>query len=282
MAAVGSWLFARSAGGAWLVRMEDLDTPRVVSGAADDILRTLEWYGLTWDGEVVFQSRRTEAYEEALRILRIKDLLFPCACTRSDLARAASAPDRSDAPEAGIYPGTCRTGLPPGRPARAFRFCVPAGVVHFDDIVFGSFSEDVAVSVGDFVVKRADGPYAYQLAVVVDDAGQRVTEVVRGADLLDSTARQIALQRALGLPIPAYAHLPLVLSPDGSKLGKRDGALPLAQQDAARVRKTLALALRILGLEPAEGSPQEMLGEALRHFSPRGVPRLSYRLSGPV
>jgi len=280
VAAVGSWLFARSRGGTWLVRMEDLDTPRVVPGAADDILRTLERYGLTWDGEVVFQSQRNEAYEEALRILRMKQLLFPCACTRSELARAASAPDRSDASETAVYPGTCRAGLPPGRPARAFRFRVPAGVFTFEDILLGPFSEDVSVSVGDFVVKRADGPYAYQLAVVVDDAAQGVTEVVRGADLLDSTERQIALQRALGLPTPAYAHLPLVVSLDGSKLGKRDGALPLAQQDSVRVRKMLALALRILGQSPTDGTPAEMLEDVRRRFDPGAIPGGPLRIAG--
>jgi glutamyl-Q tRNA(Asp) synthetase len=210
----------------------------------------------------------------------MKKLLFPCACWRSELSRAASAPDRSDASETAVYPGTCRAGLPPGRPARAIRFRVPAGVFTFEDVVFGSLSEDVAASVGDFVVKRADGPFAYQLAVVADDAKQGVTEVVRGADLLSSTARQIALQRALGFPTPAYAHLPLVLSPDGTKLGKRDGALPLAQQNTARVRKTLGLALRILGQDAADGSPREMLEEALRRFDPRAIPRGPFRIAG--
>ncbi len=201
VAAVGSWLFTRASGGAWLVRMEDLDTPRVVPGAADDILRTLERYGLTWDGEAVFQSHRNEAYEEALRILRMKDLLFPCACTRSELARAASAPDLNDASEAAVYPGTCRAGLPPGRPARAFRFRIPAGVFTFEDIGFGSFSEDASTTVGDFVVKRADGPYAYQLAVVVDDAEQNVTEVVRGAVRTGSPEPSSAGRRPFEAPV---------------------------------------------------------------------------------
>jgi glutamyl-Q tRNA(Asp) synthetase len=273
VAALGSWLFARAAGGRWLVRLEDLDTPRVMPGAADEILRTLERFGLTWDGEVVFQSARSDAYEQALRILRMKDLLFPCACTRSELARAASAPDRSDASEAGVYPGTCRAGLPPGRPARALRFRTAGGLIPFKDLVFGPLFEDVQKSVGDFVVKRADGPFAYQLAVVVDDAAQGVTEVVRGADLLDSTARQIALQRALTLPTPSYAHLPVVLGKGESKLGKRDGALPLEMLDEARLRASLAFALRALGQEPPEGTPQEMLKEARAHFSPARIPR---------
>jgi glutamyl-Q tRNA(Asp) synthetase len=282
VAALGSWLFARAAGGTWLVRMEDLDAPRVVPGAADEILRTLERYGLTWDGEVVFQSRRHGHYEAALEILLREKLAYACSCSRADLARAASAPDRGNEAGAAAYPGTCRSGLAPGKTARAFRFRVPSGLFTFEDLLFGSLSQDVEKTVGDFVIKRADGPYAYQLAVVVDDAEQGVTQVVRGADLLDSTARQIALQRALGLPTPAYAHLPLVLGPDGSKLGKRDGALPLVTLDAGRIGATLALALGILGQEPADGSPPEMLGEALRRFSTRTVPPSSYRLSGPV
>jgi glutamyl-Q tRNA(Asp) synthetase len=278
VAAVGSWLFARSAGGSWLVRMEDLDTPRVVPGAADEILRALERYGLTWDGEVVFQSRRSEAHEEALRMLRREELLFDCACTRADLARPASAPDRGDRADAAIYPGTCRAGLPPGRPARAIRFRVPAGFFDFEDIVFGSLSEDVSAVVGDFVVKRADGPYAYQLAVVVDDAAEGVTEVVRGADLLDSTGRQIALQLSLGVPTPRYAHLPLVHGPDGAKLGKRFGALPLATLSEKQVQETLSLALRILGQDPADGTATEMLEEARRRFDPRAIPRGPHRV----
>lgn len=280
VAAVGSWLFARARGGAWLVRMEDLDTPRVVPGAADEILCTLERYGLTWDGMVVFQSRRLAHYEASLEILLRKKMVYACACSRADLARAASAPDRADPLPAGVYPGTCRAGLPAGRKARSFRFRVPVGVLTFEDIVFGSFSEDVASSVGDFVVTRADGPYAYQLAVVVDDAEQGVTEVVRGADLLESTARQIALQRALGLPTPAYAHLPLVLSPDGSKLGKRDGALPLVTLDEGRIRTTLSLALRILGQSPADGTPAEMLKDVRRRFDPGAIPRGPLPIAG--
>ena len=281
VAAVGSWLFARASGGSWLVRMEDLDTPRVVPGAADDILRTLERYGLSWDGEVALQSRRLALYESALETLRDKGLVYGCACSRTDLARAASAPDRNDPPAQDVYAGRCRAGLPSGKPARSFRFRVPAGVLTFDDRPLGSFSEDLSAVVGDFVVRRADGPFAYQLAVVVDDAEQGVTEVVRGADLLSSTARQIALQRELGTPTPSYAHLPLVLGPDGGKLGKRDGALPLSQQDGARVQKTLALALRILGQGPADGSPREMLQEALRRFDPGAIPRAPHRISGP-
>ncbi len=283
VAAVGSWLFARSVGGRWLVRMEDLDTPRVVAGAADDILRALEHFGLTWDGEVAFQSTRIALYDAAFEDLLRRKECFACACSRADLARAASAPAEGDGAEAaataaaGIYPGTCRDGLSPGRLARAYRFRTAGCLIHFKEILLGPLFEDVEKSVGDFVVKRADGPFAYQLAVVVDDADQGVTEVVRGADLLDSTARQIALQRALSLPTPAYAHLPLVVGPEGKKLGKRDGALALDALDEGRIRAALAFALSALGqasLEsPAEGSPGEMLEAARLRFDPSRIPR---------
>lgn len=278
VAAVGSWLFARSAGGEWLVRMEDLDGPRVVPGAAGEILRALERYGLTWDGEVAVQSRRTALYEEALARLRTAGHAYDCGCTRAEVARAAGAPDASDPVDAAgaVYAGTCRAGLPPGRAPRAVRFRAPEGTVVFEDRVRGRIQENVARAVGDFVVRRADGPFAYQLAVVVDDAAQGVTEVVRGGDLLSSTARQIALQRALGLPTPSYAHLPLVLGPDGKKLGKRDGALPLETLVDARVRETLGLALRLLGQEPPDGPPAEMLAEAKARFETKRIP------AGPV
>ena len=266
VAAVGSWLFARAAGGRWLVRMEDIDTPRVVPGSAEEILGALRRYGLEWDGEVVQQSRRTELYERALATLRERNLVYDCGCSRAELQRAASAPLGVEA----IYPGTCRNGLAPGRVPRAIRFRAPAGTIAFEDLVQGSIEEDVSARTGDFVVKRADGPFAYQLAVVVDDAEQGVTQVVRGGDLLTSTARQIALQRALGLPTPEYAHLPLVVNAEGAKLGKRDGALPLPTLDDHRVRKTLRIALEILGIEGAE-----TMEEALTVFDPRRVPSSS-------
>lgn len=278
VAAVGSWLFARSAGGEWIVRMEDLDGPRVVPGAADEILRALERYGLGWDGEVVVQSRRTALYGEALARLRGAGLAYDCGCTRAEVTRAAGAPDASDPVDAAVYAGTCRNGLAPGRAARAVRFRAPEGTIGFDDRVRGRVEEDVARAVGDFVVKRADGPFAYQLAVVVDDGAQGVTEVVRGGDLLSSTARQVALQRALGLPTPSYAHLPLVLGPDGKKLGKRDGALPLETLDARRVAETLALALRLLGQEAAGEKPEEMLAAAASRFDAARIPAGPLRL----
>jgi glutamyl-Q tRNA(Asp) synthetase len=262
-------LFARREGGKWLVRMEDLDTPRVIAGSADEILRALERYGLTWDGDVVCQSQRTALYDDALRTLREKGLVYDCGCSRADLQRAASAPLGREP----VYPGTCRNGLPSGRTARAIRFRAPDIVVAFDDVVAGHVEETVAADTGDFVIRRADGVYAYQLAVVVDDAAQSVTQVVRGADLSSSTARQIALQRALGLFTPTYAHLPLVTNAEGAKLGKRDGALPLPELDERRVVETLVYALRVLGVDVVRDTPQRMLTEALARFDPAMISR---------
>jgi glutamyl-Q tRNA(Asp) synthetase len=285
LAAVGSWLFARRSGGRWLVRMEDLDTPRVVPGADREILAALVRYGLSWDGEPVYQSQRLALYEDALRRLRGRGVAYDCGCSRAELRRLASAPAADDPAEARqpVYPGICRAGLEPGRTARAVRFRVPPGVVRFDDRVHGAVEQEVASAVGDLVVRRADGPFAYQLAVVVDDAEQGVTEVVRGADLLDSTPRQIALQRALGLPTPGYAHLPLLLGTDGAKLGKRHGALPVPALDEDRVRETLRLALSLLGVESPIGgtaaTPAVMLADALERFAPERVPRGPLRLA---
>jgi glutamyl-Q tRNA(Asp) synthetase len=259
VAAVASWLSVRAAGGRWLVRMEDIDTPRVVPGAADEILRALERYSLAWDGEVVFQSQRGALYAEALGQLRSRQLVYDCGCSRAELQRAPSAPLGAES----VYPGICRNGLAPGKLARAIRFRVELGAVSFDDLFCGRSTEDVARETGDFVIRRADGLFAYQLAVVVDDAEQGVTQVVRGADLLSSTPRQILLQRALGYPTPRYGHVPLVVNPDGSKLGKRDGALPLPLLDDRRVRATLRDALAHLGVAVEESHPHEMLDAAL-------------------
>jgi len=238
VAALGSYLYAKREQGRWLVRMEDLDAPRVVPGSADEILETLRKYDFRWDGGVVYQSQRTALYERALDVLRAKNLVYDCGCSRADLQRAPSAPTDGEV----IYPGTCRNGLPPGRVPRAIRFRASDELIAFDDRLCGR----IEAKSDDFVVRRADGVFAYQLAVVVDDASQGVTQVVRGRDLLSSTPRQIALQRALGYPTPEYAHLPLVLKPDGSKLGKRDGALPLPSLDAERIAATKAWAMDFL------------------------------------
>lgn len=245
VAALGSCLSARAAGGRWLLRIEDVDTPRTVPGAADGILRTLEHFGFEWDGPVVWQSRRTDAYRAAFEQLRAAGQVFACACTRKEIADSALARDGTRR-----YPGTCRNGLPPGREARAWRLRVEPGVVSFDDAVQGLICEDVAADVGDFVLLRADGLFAYQLAVVVDDAAAGVTEVVRGADLLDSTARQILLQRLLGHPSPAYAHLPVASNSAGEKLSKQTLARAVDGGDPAPV---LVDALDFLGQQPPVG-----------------------------
>jgi glutamyl-Q tRNA(Asp) synthetase len=263
VASVASWLYARREGGRWLVRIEDIDTPRAVPGSAEEILKALERYGMEWDGEVVWQSRRTALYEQALRELRERDLVYDCACSRADLQRAASAPLGAEP----VYPGTCRNGLPAGKAARAIRFRVPDAVIAFNDRIAGPVEEHVGQRTGDFVVRRADGLFAYQLAVVVDDEAQGVTQVVRGADLLFSTPRQIALQRALGYRTPSYAHVPLVVTADGTKLGKRDGALPLPDLDETRVRETLGTALRHLGITVDGDEPRTLLERALAVFS---------------
>lgn len=273
VAAVGSWIFARAAGGRWLVRMEDLDAPRLVPGADSDIMAALERYGLDWDGAVVYQSRRVALYEDALAMLRRSGAVFDCACSRSELQRAASAPGPGD-PDERIYAGTCRNGLPAGRKARAVRFRAPQREIAFVDTIGGVIRENVARQTGDFVVKRADGVFAYQLAVVVDDALQGVTQVVRGADLVSSTARQIAIQEALGYPRPEYAHLPLVTGADGSKLGKRDGALPLPALDEKRIGQTLSFALGALGMDIEPDSPRLMLEEALEKFDAAAIPNV--------
>lgn len=276
VAAVGSWLSARGQNGRWLVRIEDLDASRAVPGSAEAILESLRRYGLSWDGTPVWQSARTPHYERALRLLRERGRAFDCSCSRADLQRAASAPAPGE--ERGlVYPGTCRGGA--SGTLRSIRFLVEDETVSFEDAIAGRVEQELAAAVGDFVIRRADGPFAYQLAVVVDDAEQGVTEVVRGGDLLDSTPRQIALQRALGLATPRYAHLPLIVGRDGSKLRKRDGALPLPSLDEREVAWSLGLALSLLGIEGiAASSPERMLREALASFDLHEVPRGPLRL----
>lgn len=219
VAAVGSFLEARSRGGEWLVRMEDLDLPRTVPGAADDILRTLDAFGLHWDGEVMVQGARNEAYRAALAELEKLGAVYPCACTRKEIADSAIG--GIDGP---VYPGICRAGLPEGRAPRAMRVRTDSRPVGFDDALQGYISQVLETEVGDFVVRRADGLFAYQLAVVVDDAEQAITHVVRGADLLDSTPRQIYLQKLLSLPTPAYLHLSVAVNERGEKLSKQTQA----------------------------------------------------------
>lgn len=247
VAAVGSYLDARSQGGEWLVRMEDIDTPRNVPGAAEDILATLEAFGFEWDGPVLWQSRRHEAYGEALARLQAAGLAYGCACSRKEIADSASRP----AIDGGLaYPGTCRRGLPAGRSVRAWRLRVGDEEIAFTDRLQGRVVQHLERDVGDFVLLRADGLFAYQLAVTVDDAFQGITDIVRGADLLASTPRQIWLQRCLGIAEPRYAHLPVVSNAAGEKLSKQTLAPALAVESAAT---ELVRALRLLGQAvPAE------------------------------
>jgi glutamyl-Q tRNA(Asp) synthetase len=222
VAAVASWLDVRARGGRWLVRIEDVDGPRAVPGAAATILAQLHAHGFRWEGDVVRQSARGALYGAAFDRLCADGFVYPCACSRREIEQAVV----STAAGSGVYPGRCRAGLPPGRAARAWRLRVPDRTIVVDDRA-GPFRQNVARDVGDFVVRRADGIWAYQLAVVVDDADQGVTDVVRGADLLDSTPRQMLLQDALGLPRPRTLHVPLVVDDHGHKLSKSSGALAL-------------------------------------------------------
>ena len=269
VAAVGSFLEARSNCGEWLLRMEDLDRPRCREEAANDILRTLEAFGFEWHGEVIWQSRRSAAYRDALERLRTAGRVFACNCTRRELSDSVVAPDG-----AAIYPGTCRAGLPPGGSPRAHRLRVNEERIAFDDAVQGSVAQALAETVGDFVLLRADGIFAYQLAVVVDDAFQGVTHVVRGADLLWNTPRQIHLQTLLGLPTPLYAHVPLITNAAGQKLSKQ--TLAPALPECGR-RVVLAQALAALGHPlPADllgAGPAELLAWASAHWHIENVPR---------
>ena len=239
VAALASWLDARAHNGQWLVRIEDIDTPRCVKGADQGILEQLSACGLVADSEPKWQSQRTHLYENALSHLIIKGWVYPCGCSRKEIEDIYVSQGQDIARHsAAIYPGTCRDGLN-GKPARAWRLNVQAVMealhlpqtLQWHDRRMGHQQQDVAREVGDFVLKRADGLWAYQLAVVVDDADQGITHVVRGEDLHDNTARQILLQKALGLPTPIYMHTPLVMGENGEKLSKQNGALALDLRD---------------------------------------------------
>jgi glutamyl-Q tRNA(Asp) synthetase len=256
VAALASWLDARAHGGRWLVRIEDVDTPRCVPGAAEAILSQLAACGLLPGDAPLWQSTRGAAYQAALDSLIAAGLAYPCACSRKDIEDALAAQGRPHRRQGElVYPGTCRAGLS-GRPARAWRFRLPSGIVQWRDRRLGLQQQDVEREVGDFVLKRADGVWAYQLAVVVDDAGQGITDVVRGEDLADNTARQILLQQALGLRTPAYLHTPLVLGANGEKLSKQNGAQPLNTTDPLRA---LNAAARPLGLRAKAGNLAQAL-----------------------
>ena len=275
VAALASCCDARAAGGRWLLRIEDVDAPRARRGAERAILAALERCGFAWDGPVVRQSDRTGLYEAALERLRIQGAVYACACTRRE---NGSAPVGAGGER--VYPGTCRNGIPADRSARAeraWRIRIPAdpheSTVGFRDRLQGQQSQDLATDVGDFVVKRADGLFAYQLAVVVDDAAQGVTHVVRGADLLASTPRQIILQRLLGFPVPVYLHHPVALNRAGDKLSKQTRAAPLP----ADPLPALLAAWRFLDQALPDGSARpasvtEFWSHAASAFDPARLP----------
>lgn len=264
VAALASWLDARAHNGQWLVRIEDTDTPRCLKGADQHILQQLAACGLVADSEPTWQSQRTHLYENALSHLINKAWAYPCGCSRKEIEDVYVSQGQDIARHsAAVYPGTCRDGLN-GKPARAWRLNVQAVIdalhlpqtLEWHDRRMEHQQQNVAREVGDFVLKRADGLWAYQLAVVVDDADQGVTHVVRGEDLHDNTARQILLQKALGLPTPIYLHTPLVLGENGEKLSKQNGALALSLKDPLAALKQAA---KELGLNPCETSLEDAL-----------------------
>jgi glutamyl-Q tRNA(Asp) synthetase len=262
VAALASYLDARAVDGRWLLRMEDLDPPREVPGAQQAILATLESYGLHWDGELVRQSERHAEYRALVERLLERGMAYACTCSRKRLEGYQ-----------GIYPGFCR-GAGHARENAAIRLRVPERRYGFDDRVQGHYSQDLAREVGDFVIQRRDGLYAYQLAVVLDDAWQGITDVVRGADLLDSTPRQLYLQELLGVAQPRYLHVPLIVQPDGHKLGKSYRSPPLPADQATPL---LIRALRALGQplpdQAAYGQPEELLRWASQRWNAALIPR---------
>ena len=267
LAAVGSYLHARACGGRWLVRIEDIDPPREQKGASADILATLETYGLHWDEPVLYQSSRLDAYRETVRGLVGRGAAYRCTCTRSMIA---AANEGSDLPP-GRYPGTCRTRNIRASAKHAIRVRVQGPPLAFDDLLQGRQVMDLQQNGGDFVIHRRDGLPAYQLAVVADDAAQGITHVVRGIDLLDSTHRQIYLQQTLGLPTPAYLHLPVIVNRNGQKLSKQTGAMAVSWNQPTAV---LCRVLRHLGLDPPPGLEAETPAAMLQWASVRWRPGL--------
>ncbi|MGH8129372.1 MAG: tRNA glutamyl-Q(34) synthetase GluQRS [Steroidobacteraceae bacterium] len=276
LAATGSYLSVRSRGGRWLLRIDDLDRKRCMPDLATQFPAALEAFGFEWDGSVNFQSDRIDTYRDALAALRSADLCYPCRCSRSTIT-AALAADPAAEP---VYPGTCRDRALAGSGPHALRFRIAAGqaAVEFADIFQGMIRQDCRPEAGDFVIQRRDGPFAYHLAVVVDDERQRVTEVVRGADLLSCTPRQILLQRALGYQTPQYGHLPVLAEPDGRKLAKSRRALPLEPRDASR---QLWQVLNWLEQSPpttlAQAPVREIWSWAIAHWRPERLAGRSER-----
>lgn len=261
IAALGSYLQARQQQGEWLVRIEDVDLPRTVPGADKIILEQLEGLGLFWDGEIVYQSQRTPRYQAALDRLEALDRVFPCACTRK---ATASRP----------YPGTCRNGIGQGLIGRSIRIKTDAEEIGVNDLLQGYYSQSLEADIGDFIVKRTDGLFAYHLAVVVDDAEQNINEIVRGADLLDSTPRQIYLQKLLGLSVPSYFHLPVAINEDGSKVSKQSHAEAI---DSNRPCHVLFKALEFLGQTPPaefiDSDVESILDWSIQNWDVNSLPK---------
>jgi len=274
ISALASYLQAKSQDGVWLLRMEDVDPPRERLGAADQILRTLDTYGLHWDGPVIYQSQRHERYEAILTQLTLKDYSFPCTCSRKDLSIAMRRANTL------TYPGTCRRVKINIKQPHAIRLKVDTTVITFNDNIHGQITQQLDETVGDFVIKRADGLYAYQLAVVVDDADQGITEVVRGSDLLDNTPRQIYLQQCLGLPQPQYAHVPVATNAQHIKLSKQTFATPLNAQNPNTV---LYEALQFLGQNPppelAQSDITSLLAWATQAWDLNKIPKVLNKIA---
>ncbi|HEX5339353.1 MAG TPA: tRNA glutamyl-Q(34) synthetase GluQRS [Gammaproteobacteria bacterium] len=275
IAALGSYLDARAHGGAWLLRMEDLDPPRELPGAGDAILRTLDTFGLHWDGPVLYQHTRLDAYRSGMTQLLENGDAFPCACTRSEIADSGLSGIESP-----VYPGTCRNG-PGDRPARTVRVRVNEAPLGFEDSLQGSCNQNLQREIGDFVIRRADGHFAYQLAVVVDDAFQGITHVVRGADLLLSTPRQIHLQRLLRFATPIYMHLPVAVNAAGEKLSKQTGAEPLHDAEpGADLFRALTFLSQTPPAELNGATPHELLDWAVSHWQPARMTGIRTRAIG--
>lgn len=257
------------------MRIDDLDTARTVPGASDHIIQTLARFGFEWDGEIVYQSRRGDLYREALDRLKARGAVYRCTCTRREIADSSIRRPGKEL----RYPGKCRAGIADGHPTPSWRARVSDGRIRFRDRILGPVEENLEQSVGDFIVLRADGVFGYQLAVVVDDAAQGISEVVRGADLLSSTFRQVHLQRQLGLPMPDYAHLPVITDRSGTKLSKQTRARPLDETDAAgELRAALGLLGQALPDRPL--GPSELLDWAVERWDESTVPRARVSFRG--
>ncbi len=269
LAAVASYCDAKSNEGKWLLRIEDLDRPREIKGAADTILQQLSAFGFEWDAPILRQSQRNDDYESALQVLRQQQLIYPCTCTRKEIADSSNLIGI----EGFVYPKTCLQKAIKANAAYALRIKVRCDAINFEDKIQGKITQHLQQDVGDFVIKRADGLFTYQLAVVVDDAAQRVTHVVRGADLLNSTPRQLYLQQCLNLPSPIYAHIPIARNVMGEKLSKQTLAKPI---DIAQAPLQLWQALQFLGQQPPSEMQRANLPElwhwALKHWRMQTVP----------